>query len=191
MIFLITNTEICKGNISKRIEEAVANEVDFILIREKQMEISELNDLVSKSKKIVLNSKTKLIIAHNKKISKENNILLHNSFKELNENTFLISLHSLDEVSSLIKTQVSYAFLGHVFETNCKKELRPKGIEVIKNSLEITKDSNLEIVALGGINKNTIKLLKNLELKSIGIMSEWLTCNSVSELIKEYRSYGY
>ena len=126
------------------------------------MSALELNDLVSKSKKLVLNSKTKLIIAHREKISKKNNMLLHNSFKELNRNTFLISLHSLDEISTIIKTQVSYAFIGHIFNTDCKKGLKAKGIELIKKSLEITKKSNLEIVALGGVNRNTIKLTRKL-----------------------------
>lgn len=47
------------------------------------------------------------------------------------------------------------------------------------------------MVALGGINKKTINLLKGTNLKHIGIMSEWQNCDDVFGLVKYYRGRGY
>ena len=65
-----------------------------------------------------------------------------------------LSLHSTHEVIELNKIieskniNIDYITLSHIFETKCKEGLKPRGVELLKNSRGLT---DIKIVALGGI----------------------------------------
>ena len=62
-----------------------------------------------------------------------------------------------------------FLIADHIFETDCKKGLKPRGTEFLK---EICNNIKLPIFAIGGINKETIKQLKNIKIEGVCLMSE-------------------
>ena len=59
-----------------------------------------------------------------------------------------ISAHSIEQVKEAEDLGADYVTFGHVFETDCKKGLAPKGIEAL---CKVCRASNIPVYGLGGI----------------------------------------
>ncbi len=192
MIFFITNRALCSDiDFKKRVREASLAGVDYILIREKGLSDDELGLLAVEVKQLCM-TKTKVIIGHSERVyDRLEDVYLHNGFKGQTKNSFSVATHSLKEVEAVQKTNASFVFVSHIFETDCKKNMKAKGIEFLNECLKISQESKLEVVALGGINRETINVLRETEVKHIAIMSEWHKCEDVKLLLQHYRKLGY
>lgn len=62
-----------------------------------------------------------------------------------------VSTHSLEELEKAEDLGASYVFAGHVFATDCKKGVPPRGLEFLKAMCEHT---TLPVYAIGGIQKD-------------------------------------
>ena len=88
--------------------------------------------------------------------------------------TVAVSIHSLSEALTVQKfveetSQNIFLIAGHIFETDCKKGLEPRGIEFLK---EICANVEIPVFAIGGINQTTIKQLKGINIEGVCLMSE-------------------
>jgi thiamine-phosphate pyrophosphorylase len=61
-----------------------------------------------------------------------------------------------------------FLIVGHIFETDCKKGLKPRGTDFLK---EICDNVNLPVFAIGGINEHTIKHLQDINIEGVCLMS--------------------
>ena len=93
-----------------------------------------------------------------------NKSLTHNCFQLKKKFNLLGSAHNLKEIRIKEKQGVKYLFLSPIFKKNNKS----LGIYKFMNLSQKTK---LQIVALGGINNENIKLLKLIKLKNISSIS--------------------
>lgn len=92
-----------------------------------------------------------------------------------------VSIHSYDEGLQAYKLGADYVIYGHVFQTECKKNLTPRGIEEIKAlSLKI----NIPIIGLGGIDENNFKEVIDAGAKGIAIMSSLMRSQNPKILIE-------
>ncbi|MGO0883565.1 thiamine phosphate synthase [Clostridioides difficile] len=114
--------------------------------------------------------------------------LLGNMYN-FNKNKILgLSLHKLEEVKYLeeiIRKQnikIDYIILSHIYETKCKENLLPKGIELLKEAKKIT---DIKIVALGGIVPSNVK--ETLECcDDFAVMSTIMKSKNIEETISNY-----
>ena len=191
MIFLISNQNICSGEeFFNRVKNAILANVDYIVIRDKELSDFEYKKIVNKIMSFNLIN-TKIIISHRNNLYKEySGIYLHNSLNDINKDTFSTSVHKVEEIKKLKNSNIKYGFISHIFKTDCKNS-KPKGIEFLISGLELSKKYEIELIALGGINKETIKELHKISIKNIGIMSEWLLVDDVYDLIMSYKENGY
>lgn len=202
-MYLITNRHLCDENhYLQVIEEAISSGIKNIILREKDMSDDELTDLYWKvvNKTNYSDNKFNLIINSNLNLYKKLNFSgIHLPFENFlklikegfifEENKILgLSLHSVSEISDLeriIKNnniKVDYITLSHIYETKCKKDLKPKGINLLKDGKKIT---NIKIVALGGILPCNVKEVLNYA-DDFAVMSTLFTCENVELKIKEY-----
>lgn len=172
----VTNRVLC-SNFLKRIAEIKENvNLKYLILREKDLSNSDLENLALKVKNILKDSNIKLIINNNIKVSKNIGAsgvqLSFNKIKELNikELNLIVgvSVHSLEEAIISEKLGASYIIYGHVFETDCKKGLKPRGVNELK---EICSKINIPVYAIGGINKNNYKDVINVGVQGFAIMS--------------------
>jgi len=130
-------------------------------------ELIELKNFCKKNKfKIYLSNNYKLAIKLNL-----NGVYLPSFNKDFIKTIYqkkkfeiLGSAHNLKEVRIKEKQRVKYLFLSPIF----KKNNRSLGIYKFMN---LSKNTNLKIVALGGINNENIKLLKLIKIKNISSIS--------------------
>lgn len=198
MFYVITNRKLAENmeTYYRNIKDCFKNNVEAIVIREKDMEQNELEVLCKKI--ISLRSEiekcnTKLIINSNIDIANKYNVdgvqisydkfLKDHGFKEnLNFKGQLgISVHSVEEALDSFKRNADYIMIGHIFETKCKEGLAPRGLKIIE---DIRKHTNKPIVAIGGINENNFLNTIDSGANSVAMMSKIMSCNDINDFFK-------
>lgn len=70
-----------------------------------------------------------------------------------------VSIHSAEEAKIAIRAGASNLVFGHIFATDCKQGLPPRGLQQLA---EICNMSSIPVVAIGGINsKNCIQVVES------------------------------
>ena len=192
---IISNRKLCENeNLEKQIEKIfLAYEKKIILknfdivaltLREKDLNKNEYLKLIEKVYPICQKYKINLILHQNYDLNLDDKYkidgihLSYNIFKSLNENIKAelikkykrigVSIHSLDEAKEVESLGASYVVAGHIFETDCKKSLEPRGLKFIE---DLSSALSIPIFAIGGIDeKNSLSVINNGAF-SICIMS--------------------
>lgn len=81
------------------------------------------------------------------------------------------SCHSVEEAEEAQRLGCSYITAGHVFPTDCKKGVPPKGLEFLK---KVCSSVTIPVYAIGGINRNNIALIQEAGAKGACIMSGFM-----------------
>lgn len=92
----------------------------------------------------------------------------------LSENSYTIlgvSTHTVEEAVQAEKLGASYITASHIFPTECKKGLEPRGLHYLK---EVCKAVSIPVYALGGIhNKDQIDACMYAGASGVCMMSEY------------------
>ena len=174
---IISNRKLCENkNLERQIERIfLAYEKKIILknfeivsltLREKDLDKNEYLNLVEKIYPICKKHKINLILHQNydlnldEKYDIEGIHLSYNIFKSLNENIKAelikkykrigVSVHSLEEAKEVENLGASYLVAGHIFETDCKKGLEPRGLKFVE---DLSSTLSIPIFAIGGIDE--------------------------------------
>lgn len=91
-----------------------------------------------------------------------------------------VSIHSYEEGIQAYKLGADYVVYGHIFQTDCKKDIEPRGIKEIEI---LSKKIRVPIIGLGGIDENNYKEVLNSGAKGIALMSSLMKCQNPKELI--------
>ena len=192
---IISNRKLCENeNLEKQIEKIFsAYEKKIILknfelvtltLREKDLDKNEYLNLVKKIYPICEKYRIDLILHQNydlnldEKYKIEGIHLSYDNFKSLNKNIreglikkykrIGVSIHSLVEAKKTEILGASYIVAGHIFETDCKKALEPRGLNFIK---ELSSILTIPIFAIGGINEENSSLVLNSGAFGVCMMS--------------------
>ena len=183
---IISNRKLCENeNLEKQIEKIFsAYEKKIILknfdivaltLREKDLDKNEYLKLIEEIYPICQKYKINLILHQNYDLNLDDkyNIegihLSYNIFKSLNENIKAelikkykrigVSVHSLNEAKEVENLGASYVIAGHIFETDCKKGLEPRGLKFIE---DLSSALSIPIFAIGGIDeKNSLSVINS------------------------------
>ena len=183
---IISNRKLCENeNLEKQIEKIFsAYERKIILknfdivaltLREKDLNKNEYLKLIEEIYPICQKYKINLILHQNYDLNLDDKYkidgihLSYNIFKSLNENIKAelikkykrigVSVHSLNEAKEVENLGASYVIAGHIFETECKKGLEPRGLKFIK---DLSSALSIPIFAIGGIDeKNSLSVINS------------------------------
>lgn len=192
---IITNRKLCENeNLEKQIEKIFSAykrkiiledfEIIALTLREKDLDKNEYLKLVGKIYPICQKYKIDLILHQNYDLNLDEkyNIggihLSYEIFKSLNKNIreelikkykkIGVSIHSIDEAKEVEMLGATYIVAGHIFVTECKKDLKPRGLNFIKNLSSIL---TIPIFAIGGINQENSNLVLNSRAFGVCMMS--------------------
>ena len=192
---IITNRKLCENeNLERQIEKIFSAykkkiflenfEIVALTLREKDLYKNEYLNLVKKIYPICKKYRIDLILHQNynlnldKKYKIEGIHLSYDNFKSLNKNIreglikkykrIGISIHSIDEAKEVENLGATYVVAGHIFETDCKKDLEPRGLNFIK---ELSSILTIPIFTIGGINKENSHLAINSGAFGVCMMS--------------------
>ena len=138
------------------------SEAEAIILREKDLSEEEYF-ILAKSVQEICDKYGKNLIIHNfidvaKKLGIRNIQLPFSKFISLNNlhNDFAsigTSVHSIEDAVLAEKSGADYIIAGHIFTTDCKKGLAPRGINFLKDVCNAVK---IPVYAIGGIDNNSV-----------------------------------
>lgn len=193
MIIAVTNRLLCKDNFLARIEEICKAKPYAVILREKDLSDDNYETLAIECQKICDRYNVSLFINSKIEIAKKLNIkniqlsftdFIDNHDKLKKINMIGVSVHSKDEVIKAYKLGASFLIAGHIFETDCKKDISPRGVKFLKDMVDSV---NIPVFAIGGITQSNIKDVKQNGAKGICIMSEFMTCPNPKKIILKYK----
>ena len=192
---IISNRKLCENeNLEKQIEKIFSAyqrkiilenfEIVSLTLREKDLNKNEYLKLVEKIYPICQKYRIELILHQNydlvleDKYNVEGLHLSYNTFKSLNKNIreeFIkkykkigVSIHSINEAKEVENLGANYVVAGHIFKTDCKKDLEPRGLKFIQ---ELSLILTIPIFAIGGINQENSHLVINSGAFGVCMMS--------------------
>lgn len=176
-IIAVTNRKLCHIDFLEQIEILAKSEVDSIILREKDLSEEEYYDL-AKNVLRICEKYNKECVLHNfvgvaKRLG-QSKIHLSLPMLEKHHNEVRnfekvgVSIHSLEEGERAVTLGATYITAGHIFQTDCKKDLEPRGLSFLEN---ICRAVNIPVYAIGGISKYNINLVKESGAKGACLMS--------------------
>lgn len=188
-ILAITNRHLCNNDFLTQIQDiCTLNEKNTVIksvsivLREKDLSENEYRDLAAKVIKICKKNNTECILHTYYNVAKELNckkihLPLHvlkskpDVCEEFNE--VGVSIHSVDEAIEAINLGVTYITAGHIFATDCKRDIPPRGLNFLSS---VCSSVNIPVYAIGGISPENAEKAINAGADGICIMSRLMNC---------------
>lgn len=179
-IICVTNRKLAKAEFISQIKKVIDLGVKTIILREKDLSQKEYLKLAGEVLDVCKKENINCIFHNFISVAKFYNHkkihlplrVLEQEYKNLKEfDEIGASIHSIEEAKKAESLGATYISAGHIFVTDCKKGLEPRGIEFLEN---VCKNVNIPVYAIGGINLNNINLTINAGAKGACIMSYFM-----------------
>ncbi|OPX86807.1 MAG: Regulatory protein TenI [Pelotomaculum sp. PtaB.Bin104] len=193
MLICVTNRKLCRDDFFDRIEQIAKGKPHAIMLREKDLSIPEYSSMAKRIYEICVKNQVTLIINQNLEAAAEMKCpYIHLSMPDLRKykqeikhfSQVSASVHSVSEAREAQALGATYLIAGHIFPTECKKGVPPRGLSFLKkvcNSVEIP------VFAIGGITSAKVKVVTQAGAKGVCVMSEAMTCLKPDELAGNFR----
>lgn len=177
----ITNRKLCREPFLNRIETVAALKPKAIVLREKDLDGSEYVSLASDVAEICKNHGVTLVL-HNfidaaKQLEIDKIHLPLSVLREMSDGDKKLfsvvgcSCHSVDDALEACRLGATYITAGHIFVTDCKKGVPPRGLDFLRN---VCNASSVPVYAIGGIKFSDIETLKACGASGGCIMSGYM-----------------
>lgn len=190
----VTAKPLCKDDFLQRIRKISDSKVQYIILREKYLSEQEYYSL---AKEVLSVCDREKLIIHNfigtaeclgiKKIH-----LPFSAFKELNgrRNFDIVgtSVHSVDDAAFAQENGADYITAGNIYETDCKKGLKGKGVNFLRNVCESV---DIPVYAIGGINADTaggFNAVTEKNFAGVCVMSLLMQCENIDNEVLKLQS---
>ena len=160
---VITNRTLVQGDFFEQMQKVILLHPHAVILREKDLVDEEYKMLAEKvldmcreedvncflhSRISIAKSlgcgRIHLSIPVIEEMKEEEQRNLRKDFQEIS-----VSCHSMEDMKTAVKNGATQIILGTIFETECKKGLKGKGLEFVR---EICKACPVPVYAIGGIN---------------------------------------
>lgn len=169
----ITNRKLT-DDLLRQIEILQRSDFRYIILREKDLPIDEYISLARK----VLDISDKIILHTFIDAALELNYFkIHLPFGLFKENLDKIkdfeikgvSVHSAEEAFYSQENKADYVTYSHIFATDCKKGLEPKGLKSLE---KVCQRISIPVYALGGINEQNAQSCIDVGASGVCMMSQ-------------------
>ena len=163
-VIAVTNRRLSQRPFLEQIKRVCQLRPEAVILREKDLSETEYAKLAEEVYNITTSYDVRLIIHTYINVARELGIntvhmSLHNMReyrKEFIDNVNKInniktgcSIHSVEDAVEARNMGASYITAGHVYATDCKKGLAPRGLDFLKN---VCDSVDIPVYAIGGIN---------------------------------------
>ncbi len=180
-IICVTSKGMCDDFI-KRVGELYRNGITVIL-REKDLSESEYEKLARRvievCPDVILHSYTEVA----KRLgTKKIHLPLHMMNENIRNDFEIVgvSVHSAQEAAAAEKMGADYVTAGHIFVTDCKKGLAPRGTEFLKS---VVNSVNIPVYGIGGISPDNIAKIRGTGAAGGCIMSGFMKCENIEKYL--------
>lgn len=192
-ILCVTNRNLCKKDFLLRVEEMAECEPAGMILREKDLTEEAYRSLAKQVMKICQKYQVPCILHKYVQVGMELKadaihlpLPMLRSMSRSEKESFRIigaSCHSVEEALEAERLGSTYITAGHIFATDCKKGMEPRGIEFLK---KVCTNISIPVYAIGGVNPVNIVAVRAAGAKGACIMSGWMTCETVEDYLKSF-----
>jgi thiamine-phosphate diphosphorylase len=193
MIISVTNRLLCKGNFLVRIEQIARLQPHSIILREKDLLPENYEQLAAECLKICSRYKVPLVVNSYPDVARKLKIpnihlplelfIKHRADLEVFQAS--VSVHSVEEARLSENLGACYLIAGHIFPTECKKGVPPRGLGFLK---QVCDSVSIPVFAIGGITQFNVRDVLKAGAQGICIMSQLMTCENPEDVLKSFRS---
>lgn len=193
MLYLVTNRKLAVAPLDELIEKSIQGGVDRVILREKDLVDEELLPLARRVKKVTDALDTPLIVNGSLSVAREINAwAYHTNFQNFVEHgkhypKLGVSIHSVEEGVEAEKLGADYVLAGHVFATDCKRGLAPRGLDFIE---KLARRLTIPVIGIGGINPQNAHLVYQAGAQGLATMSYLMETKCPERRAKEFKE-GY
>lgn len=182
MIIYVTNRRLCGDDFLERVDRLAKGKPDAIMLREKDLDVSDYESLAYRVHSICVENQVRLIVNQRVETAEKLGVSsIHLSMPDLREHRDELhrfveigaSVHSLNEAIEAEKLGATYLVAGHVFPTDCKKGVPARGLLFLQ---EICDAVSVPVFAIGGITSDRVRDVYGTGASGCCVMSEAMTC---------------
>lgn len=182
-LYLVTDRNILKNtDICTAVEDAIKGRVTVVQIREKDIKTLDFYNVAKKIKDVtdkyniplIINDRIDIALAINTDGVHlgQDDMPCSIARRILGKDKIIgISASTLEEALKAEKDGADYIGVGAIFSTNTKKDADDVSIETLK---EIKRKVSIPVVAIGGINRENVTLLKETNIDGVAVISDIL-----------------
>lgn len=128
-------------------------------------------------------------LATEQQLTAEQQLMTKRKLTISNRHTFTTigaSCHSVEEAKEAQRLGCTYITAGHIFSTDCKKNVPPRGLDFLK---EVCNAVTIPVYAIGGIDLRNIPLVRQAGAAGGCIMSGFMRCHELQDLLEGDERY--
>ena len=193
-IICVTNRALCGEEFLVRLGRIAAAKPKAVILREKDMQPEEYRKLAVQAQMICLQYGVPCILHSFADIAAELGAEgIHLPLAKLRElpaevkSRFSIigaSVHSPEEAAEAQSLGATYITAGHVFPTDCKKGLAPRGLDFLKKTCAAV---GIPVYAIGGVCSGNYSLVRSAGAAGACVMSGLMTCEDPAGYLERFR----
>ncbi|SDF71895.1 thiamine phosphate synthase [Sporomusa acidovorans] len=190
MMICVTNRTLCREDFLTRVRQLAQAQPYAVLLREKDLDVPAYESLAVKVQEICGQYGVELIIHRNVTVAEKLGLThlqlsmpdLRTYHREQHSLVVGASVHSVAEAKEAQALGAAYVIAGHIFATDCKKGIAPRGVSFLRQVCQAT---CLPVFAIGGINSGNVGQVLASGARGFCIMSAAMTCKSAAALVKK------
>ena len=193
-LIAITNRALCPEPLAARVAALCNAGIDRVIVREKDLPerayealLHEILDTVAPEQREIITVNTFTDVAQRMGIAS-----VQLSFPQLHAHPAFthefsevgVSVHGVAEAREAQVYGADFLLAGHIFPTDCKAGLAPRGLDFLR---EICDATGIAVYGIGGIDEETVTHVKEAGAAGACLMSGLMTCDDVSATIQRLR----
>ncbi len=192
-VICVTNRKLAQ-DFPKQMEKIVRAGVDGVILREKDLSEAEYEELAAQIDEICWRANVPLTLHTYEEAALHLGIgrlhvPLHQllAMDESQKRRFEVlsaSVHAPEEAVKAREAGASWVAAGHVFATDCKPGLAPRGIPFLRETCEAAK---IPVCAIGGVTPANAALCAEAGAAGVCLMSSLMRAEDPGELLKKIR----
>lgn len=193
-VICVTSRHLAGGQFIQQLEKIASGGISAVILREKDLDRKEYEELTRKAGKICVKYGIPLYLHSYAEVAKRLGVCrLHmplqgflsmtnqerEMFREIG-----VSVHSAAEAVQAEEAGASYVTAGHVFRTDCKKDLEPRGLSFLE---EVCGAVRIPVYAIGGITPENAQSCLDVGVAGICLMSSLMQAENPKKLLDAVR----
>ena len=193
-ILCITNRSLCGDDFLVRLERIASGRCAGIILREKDLSAKESEVLAEKVLPIVRARQVPCILHSYPQAAEHLGVdAIHlplpvlKSLSGQQRRNFRVlgaSCHTVEEAREAERLGCTYITAGHIFYTDCKKGLAPRGLHFLQR---VCREVSIPVWAIGGICPDNFHLVKGAGARGGCVMSALMSCEDPGALLDAFR----
>lgn len=190
----VTNRKLACAPFLTQLERVAAGGIDAVILREKDLPEEEYKSLAEAALEICNKTKTLCILHTFAAVTEELGAeALHMPLPKLRKMTeeqrskFTVlgaSCHSAEDVREAEALGCTYVTLGHIFATDCKRGVPPKGLGLLE---EVCREAKIPVFGIGGISAENAAQVRKAGAAGCCLMSLLMACDAPDREISRLR----